>query len=234
MIYLLAALLAVSAPTAFLVDLSVHREASSATVTIAVAGTFRHTTHHWIGDTNTLVVDIYPARLTAKPGTYYSDQHLRVRIGQFQQLTARVVIESKQPFVWSVKRPPEGLRAHIWFPRLAPPPTPLNPSRPAPSQDQPTPSPPRPAATPSPQPSPQAPPPPTPTFSIHAVGSLQTVAQTIAAITGARIEVDPSIAHRPVALRLPRATLQQALAEIVRQTGARWTVLPDGAIRISP
>lgn len=222
MIRPLALLLATPAAAAWLAGVSVTQEAASATVAIAVAGTFGYTTRHWTGPLNTLVIDIHPAWLAAKPGTQHSSRHLRVRTGQFQQLTVRVVIESPEPFLWAVHRTPEGLKATIELPQLRPD----LPARPAPGPT-------RPAATSSSQPSPQVPTPPTRIFAIHAAGTLHAVAQTIAAITATRIEVDPPVAHRHVVLNLPRTTLQQALAELARQTGARWTTLPDGAIRIS-
>lgn len=204
---------------------------------ITVAGTFGYTTRHWTGHLNTLVIDIRPARLASRPGTQHSSQHLRVRTGQFQRLTARVVIESAHPVVWTVSRTPEGLEATVHFPRLrspapvttpapAPAPTPVPHAQPGPARQRPEPAP-----GPSPQ---RTAPPAARTFAIHAAGTLQAVAQTIGAITGTRIEVDPSVAHRPVALRLPQATLQQALAELARQTSTRWTKLPDGTIRIGP
>lgn len=240
---LLALLLAVPTATAWLVGVSVRQDAASATVAIAVSGTFRHTAHHWTGTLNTLVVDIHPARLAFRPGIQHTHRHLRVRTGQFQQLTARVVIESPQPFVWTVSRTPSSLEARIEFPGLRSPAAPATP-KPSPAPGQSTPPPrvrpspagpaPEPTATSAPQPGPQAGTPAARTFAIVAAGTLQAVAQTIAAIAGTRIKVDPSVADRLVVLKLSQATLQQALAELARQTGTRWTTLPDGSVRISP
>lgn len=231
MIYILASLLAIAAPSipqAWLTGVSVRHEAASATVTIAINGPSRYTTRYWTGKVNTLVVDVYPARLAIPPGPQYSHPNVRVRVGQFQQLTARVVIESAHTFVWSLSRTPAGLEATVQFPRLTPPSPPVTPTPlPTPSQ---TAHRPKPAEAPPSRPSPE----PVQTFAIYAAGTLDTVAQTIAAITGTRIEVHPSVAYRPVVLKLPQATLQQALAELARQTATRWTRLPDGTVRIGP
>jgi hypothetical protein len=134
-----------------------------------------------------------------------------------------VVVESTTPFSYSVTARGTDVTVQVRFPE-----------RPAQTHTPPIPS----SAEPEGPQTPHGgealrPPKPVTQFSIVALGTLHSVALTIAAISGTTIRVHPSVATRPAALNLPRTTLQQALAELSRQTGTRWRTTPDGAIEIT-
>jgi len=224
---ILPILLLVAQPAALL---GVHVEEQPGTVAVHIlaAGPYTHTTRHWTDRLHTLVVDLKGAVATVPPGTAFTGKSIRVRIGQFQARTARVVIESTTPFAYSTAKQRDGLLVQLRFPGAA------QPARPAATATPAAPPSPAPTARPSPAAAPNPQPAASRTFSIVAFGSLESVAQTIAAISGTPIRVHPAVAHRAAALKLEATTLQQALAELARQTGARWTRNADGTIDILP
>jgi hypothetical protein len=227
MTVLLPLLLLVAQPAALL-GVQAEEHPGTATVHVLVTGPYTHTTRHWTDRFHTLVVDLQGAVTAVRPGTAFTGKSIRVRIGQFQARTARVVIESTYPFAYSTAKQQDALLVQLRFPGAA------RPARPAATATPAAPPPPAPAARPSPAATPAPQPAAGRTFSIVAFGSLESIAQTIAAISGTPIRVHPAVAQKPAALKLESATLQQALAELARQTGARWTRNSDGTIDILP
>jgi len=214
----LAALAAAYPTAALLLHLSAQENHTGATIRITTSASVSPLHRYWAGSPNMLVLDLRGTTLAMPQGTAYSGGAVRVRIGQFTKTTARVVVESTTPFSYSVTTRGNDVTVQVRFPE-------------------------RPASVPSSaepeglklpmEPRPSGPPKPVTQFSIVALGTLHSVALTIAAISGTTIRVHPSVAARPAALNLPRTTLQQALAELSRQTGTRWRTAADGAIEIT-
>jgi len=239
----LATLLALAAAAqpaaATLLAISAEESRSEVVLHIETSAPTAIVPRYWIGSPNMLVLDFQGARSALPPGVAYKGTTVRVRVGQFQPRTARVVVEAVLPFSYSVTASQSGVAVRIRFPTVpaatgspdgrrtssAVPEGHKRPMEPQPSA--------RPHALRNTEQTATAPRGPL-TFSIVAFGTVETVAQTIAAITDVTIRVDPSVSSRPAVLNLPRATLQQALAELSRQTGVRWRTAPDGAIEIIP
>jgi hypothetical protein len=231
MIPALATLLLAAVPCTVL-SVSASAQDRTAQVRVEIAGHPRITTRHWTARLHTLVVDLYGARLAIRPGTTFDSPLIRVRTGQFQARTARIVVESPRPFVYTLARSPEDVRISLRFALPATATTTAKQRTTNPENNAPL----RAAARDRSRPHPTSPEiaAAARTFSIVAFGSLQDVAQTLAAITRTTIRVHPDVASRPAALNLRYTTLQAALAELARQTGTRWTRAPDGTIDVSP
>lgn len=233
MIALAAALLLAAAQPASLLAVRVEEGEGSATIALQLSGPATVVTRYWTDRLHTLILDLRGATLAIRPGPAHRSRRLQVRTGQFQARTARVVVESAPPFAYTTKRTQDGLLVQLRFAGAH------ENRRPSPKAQAPAPVPvpatTRAAAIPPDSAQPSAPAQAAARiFSIVAFGTLDSVAQTVAAIAGTEIRVHPAVARRPAALKLDRATLQQALAELCRQTGARWTRAADGTVEITP
>jgi len=220
---LVLAALAASYPTAaLLLDLSAQENHAGAAIRITTSARVNVLHRYWAGSPNMLVLDLRGTTLAMPQGTAYSGGAVRVRVGQFTRTTARVVVESTTPFSYSVTARGNDVTVQVRFPEK-----PAQTHASIPSSAEPE------GLKLPVEARPSGPPKPVTQFSIVALGTLHSVALTIAAISGTTIRVHPSVAARPAALNLPRTTLQQALAELSRQTGTRWRKASDGAIEIT-
>jgi type II secretory pathway component GspD/PulD (secretin) len=191
-------------------DVSVREFSTKVQVAIIATGTVRYRVSDWSGKPPTwVVVDILGAQLGFPAGELnYSGRDIRrVRVGQFNETTVRVVVELTQVRSFSV-HPVSGAYAVVVTLPTG------NPSPPAASAEPAAPSP---AAA-------QVQPARPPQFTLEFRDArFSDVMAALARLANLNIVVAPEAADKRVTVRLMQVTLEEALNLLTQPLGLGWT-----------